>query len=162
MYSNEKENKDSPLIPPTPNDLENQLAETIRISRQSLKLASNPFDAARQIVNLFEKELPEEKLKLVTTKSKTGTDKKLYVWLYAERIKYLLIKFLGAGHKLQSLIVAAREDDIYWRGDEFDVFVSLITQYEKMRSMPKGKYRKQSFRQMLNFVEAKTTESSAA
>lgn len=161
MYTDEKENE-TQLNPPVFDDLTNQIAETIRISRQSLKLATNPFEAAQQIIELFEKQANDEKVTLKTTLSKTGTVKKIFVWPYAERVKYLLLKFLSSDHRLQNLIVAAREDNIFWRGDEFDEFVTLIDQYEKMRSMPKGKYRKQSFREMRGFIESKTLDANAA
>ena len=65
-------------------------------------------------------------------------------WPYRERIMYQLRKYLAAPQELQQLIVAAREDKIYWRGDDYPSFVCVIDETEKMRELGVADYRRKA------------------
>jgi hypothetical protein len=59
-------------------------------------------------------------------------------------VKYLLCVYLGATLDLQQLVVAAREDGIFWRGDDYPAFVCVIDETEKMRNLGLIEYRRQA------------------
>jgi len=96
-------------------------------------------------LNLIEQQKSYEKPRKVSSNS-SKPDKPVFhwVWPYAEKVKNLLIKYLQSDKKLQKLIQAAREDKIYWRGDDFDMFVNIINETELMRKIGIVEYKKQT------------------
>jgi len=92
-------------------------------------------------LNLVELEHRTERPKEQSSRKKEGG---AWVWPYAERVKYLLRKYLMAPLELQQLVVAAREDKIFWRGDDYPFFVCVIDETEKMRGLGLVEYRRQS------------------
>lgn len=53
-------------------------------------------------------------------------------------------------------MVAAREDGIFWRGDELDNFYKIIDETEKMRTMGIAEYKRQALRSMRNLLNSVT------
>lgn len=69
---------------------------------------------------LFEKEKRSEE-------KKPGKNGGL-VWPYAERIVYLARKFIAIPDDFKKLVIDARREKIYWRGDEVDFFNKIVTE----------------------------------
>lgn len=84
--------KTNNLKQPTFDDLVDKLAQIIKSSKKSVKLAAHPIDAAKQFLIIIGNQKPGEKIKLVKNVKK---NKEFYVWPYAENAKYLLKKFLN-------------------------------------------------------------------
>lgn len=68
------------------------------------------------------------------------------VWPYADRVTRLLCKFITLSQNYQEYIVAAQEDGIHWRGEDFDMFQRIVEEKEKMREMGINEYRIQARR----------------
>lgn len=145
--------KTNNLKQPTFDDLVDKLAQIIKSSKKSVKLAAHPIDAAKQFLIIIGNQKPGEKIKLVKNVKK---NKEFYVWPYAENAKYLLKKFLNGSFELQTIVVAAREDGIFWRGDELDNFYKIIDETEKMRTMGIAEYKRQALRSMRNLLNSVT------
>ncbi len=149
MESNFKDRKRSPeLNIPTQRtnaDLEQGLADIImRCKRKPTVMPDSAFEAANWFMRLIEPQRHYEKQ--VDRKTKDG--KTYYIWGYADRVKSTLLIFLDIEKKLQELIVAAKQDGIYWRGDDFDFFIKVIDEHEKMKTMGSEKYRKAAIAEM--------------
>lgn len=80
-------------------------------------------------------------------------DKRIWRWPYEERVLYLLRTYLKCDIEFQQLIVAAREDNIYWHGENMKFFLTVINETEKMRSVGIEKYRKQAKQKMKAFEQ---------
>ena len=102
-----------------------------------------PRDSGQALIwflTLVESEHRTERSTHVSGRNKHG---KSWQWPYADRVKHLLHKYLVAPLDLQQLVVAAREDGIYWRGDDYLFFVCVIDETEKMRDLGLDEYRRQ-------------------
>ena len=54
-------------------------------------------------------------------------------WPYADRARGMLHTFLRGDADLQRLVIAAREDEIFWRGEDYRTLLSIINETEAMR-----------------------------
>lgn len=73
---------------------------------------------------------------------------------YVDRVIACLKRYLNADEGLQRTIVAAREDDIPWRGDDERVFRLVIEETERMREMGRDAYREAGRRKFRALVES--------
>jgi len=101
--------------------------------------------AVAWFLNLVEPEHRTERPQQVSGRGKQASS---WRWPYAERVQYLMRVYLGAPIELQQLVVAAREDGIFWRGDDYVFFVRVIDETEKMRELGLDEYRRQSRKAM--------------
>ena len=74
---------------------------------------------------------------------RSGVVGKFWVWPYAERVEYLLTKFLHLDEDFQKWIVAGRHDRVAWRGEDKDTFFTIVNETESARKMGVDDYRKQ-------------------
>jgi len=65
---------------------------------------------------------------------------------YIERMVHNLRVFLTSDKHLQELVVAAREDGIFWRGGPLDRFAAVIEETERMRKVGIEQYRREAMR----------------
>ena len=72
----------------------------------------------------------------------------IWRWPYEQRLINYLIAYLRADNKFQRVIVAAREDGIYWRGDDQYFFMRMIAETERMRCVGRDEYRRQAITAM--------------
>ncbi|WP_435310659.1 hypothetical protein [Primorskyibacter sedentarius] len=78
-------------------------------------------------------------------KAVLGKDGEL-VWMfpYIERLAYTLQQFLHMPHDAQKTIIAAREDSIFWRGDDMPFFTRVIHETLRMREIGLDAYKAES------------------
>lgn len=71
-------------------------------------------------------------------------------WLtpYADRIAHTLREFMRLNADFQGWIVAAREDGIFWRGEDREQFRRLIIETEKFNRLCRDEYVKEAKSQM--------------
>jgi len=134
---------------PTRKELEESLTEIIRSRPRTKDMPDNVFEAVKWFLNLFEVQKSGEGKREV----RTGKGQAYWLWPYADRMKRLTKEFYTLDDEFRTIIQAAREDEVYWRGDEMDFFMSVIDETEKMRKFGIVAYRKQALAQMikLNF-----------
>jgi len=75
---------------------------------------------------------------------------------YHNRVRYLLRKFLHLSEPDRRLILAAREENIFWRGEDRAFFETTITYYGKMRAVGVEAYRDACLKKTNGFLR-KTT-----
>lgn len=145
-----KESLPSVVQTPTIHGLESELAQIIESHLNSRRKAypqGVPRDSA-EAVQWFTKLFAGQKHNEAVRQLSTRNGKKYWIWPYADRLKYLTKKFFMAEQELRELIIAARQDRIEWRGDDFDFFVRVIDETEKMRGMGIDAYRKHAISEM--------------
>ena len=81
---------------------------------------------------------------------------------YHRRLEYTLRKFMDMPPKDRRVIVAAREDGVYWRGDDMRFFVSLIGETTRMREMGIEHYRAECIKRMKHGIRHLTQDTEAA
>ncbi len=94
-------------------------------------------------LNMIEQQKSHENPRKVSGKSG-----EYWAWSYSDRVKNLLSKFLRADKKLRIIIQAAREDKTYWRGDDYNIFINIINETEKMREIGIKKYKEETQKNM--------------
>lgn len=137
-----KENKETEVlqVKPTFLDLESDIADIIRTQPHK----GNVFDVVKWFVNLLEGQMSGEGIREV----RTGKGQPYWLWPYAERMKRLTRQYYTLNNDFQQIIQAAREDEVYWRGDEMGFFMTVIDETEKMKSLGAVKYRKRALKMM--------------
>jgi len=123
-------------------DLEADMVQVLRTSSSDHPTHGIPKDENAAIdwfMRLVEPEHRTERPQEIRNKSGQS-----WRWTYADRVLYLLRKYLVAPLELQQLVVAAREDGIFWRGDDYPFFVCVIDETEKMRDLGLVEYRRQA------------------
>ncbi len=90
-------------------------------------------------LSLVEQPRPEEAPKVVMRK-----DSSRWEWPYEDRIFYLFRKYLKCDEKFKRYIIAAREDNIFWRGDSPKFFYIFVLEVERMRKIGVEEYRQES------------------
>ena len=85
--------------------------------------------------------LVESHQKLESPHVVTRAGKRVWDWPYETRVVHLLRTYLSLDVEFQQLIVAASEDNIYWRGDDIKFFMMVISEVDKMRAIGVEKYR---------------------
>lgn len=101
--------------------------------------------------NLFEKPLPYEG-KQIKSKRFSEDDQYIY-WPYANRLIYLIRKYISLSPKVRDYIVRCRKVNIFWRGGDIDIFrkeVKATLDYRKLSDDDRVKYRKSALRRLQN------------
>ena len=109
-----------------------------------------PIDAARWWMDQQEPAGPDDKPRQVSIVG--DDDNRRWICPYHLRVCETLKRFLSLPLKDQRIILAAREDGIYWRGDEMYFFMLVIAETEKMRKVGVSAYRDESINKLKNFV----------
>ena len=65
-----------------------------------------------------------------------------WMWPYRDRIIATFCKFLYEKEKFRKIIIAAREDGYFWRGDDADFFMRYIEESMKFQEIGRDEYRK--------------------
>lgn len=117
------------------------ILDAARMEHPAHALPTNGDQAVEWFLNLIEPEHRTERPKEQSSRKKDGGT---WLWPYAERVKYLLRIYLAAPRELQQVVVAARDDNIFWRGDDYPFFISVIDETEKMRELGFVEYRRQA------------------
>lgn len=109
---------------------------------------NQPIKAADWLLGLFEGHGKNE-----SPFPRTGKNGKFWCWPYAERITRLTKQFLNLDSDFHSLIVAARQDRVGWRGEGKAEFYSVINETARMRKIGLEEYRKEAVKKMkkMNF-----------
>lgn len=87
-------------------------------------------------------------------RTKTGSH---WQWPYAERSIFLSRKFMKSAADFKKFIIAAREDGIFWRGDDPDEFYRIAGEIELFRTKDDSEYRQNAMTRMREFRKAITT-----
>lgn len=99
-----------------------------------------PIDAARWWMEQQEPPKEEDRPRQVSVFG--ANNERRWICPYHQRLSYTLGKFLNRmTPKEQKIILAAREDKIYWRGDEIDFLMLVIAETTRMRTMGIESYR---------------------
>lgn len=126
---------------PTVSGLICELSSIIGRHKLAGKLANDTDAAAHRWLDLIEKPNASEAPQKLSNE-KTG--RVFFRWPYAERAVYCLLKYLALPAEFQKIIIAAREDGIYWRGDDFEFFRKVIDETITMRDMGREPYMAQA------------------
>lgn len=129
---------------PTLNDFKIQLEKLLENSKADFTVDF--------FLKLIQPPQPEEAPKVVNSK---GTDR--WIWPYETRVIVLFKTYMSCDTEFQKFIIAAREDDIYWRGDDPDFFYLVVKEHERMKVMGVEKYQQEA----LNKLEQVTDKLSA-
>ena len=134
MY-NEKEKTEAKISKPMPtlNGLKTDLASKLSGHRLPIMMPQEPSQAVDWWLKMQFKHNEFESPRKMFSKSDNG--RWVWIWPFADRIKYNLNKFLGLDQDFQKLICSAREDKIYWNGDERDFFMKIISETFAMREI---------------------------
>lgn len=91
-----------------------------------------------------------------------GKDEYRWESPYIRRLSQTLTKFLSLNENDQRLIIAAKEEGVYWRGDEINFFMKVVSETQRMRKMGVQKYREESIGKLKKFVsKVKDKEADA-
>lgn len=108
-----------------------------------------PIDAARWWIDQQELPKPEDRPRQVSV---VGDEGVRWICPYHQRLCYTLAKFLTIPTADQRIILAAREENIFWRGDEMYFFMMVIDETQKMRKMGVAAYREEALKKMKTFM----------
>ena len=81
---------------------------------------------------------------------------------YHRRLEYTLRKFMDMKPDERRMIVAAREDRVYWRGDDMYFFMIAIKETMRTREMGIVAYRDESLKRMKHGIRHLTQDPEAA
>jgi len=70
---------------------------------------------------------------------------------YHRRLEHTLRKFMGMRHEERHTILVAREEKIFWRGDEIHFFRRLIEETTRARKIGPSQYREEAISKMKKF-----------
>lgn len=136
------------VSPPTRDDLLASLAKIIMqhsVDDLPPLLQSPAVMAAGVLIDsIFEKPTNYESPSQVSKKF-PGNDSgvmQVWVWPYRDRVMALTRKFLRAQVRLQNLVINSAAEGIYWRGDSFEDFKTIIAEAKKMESIGIESYKK--------------------
>ena len=73
-----------------------------------------------------------------------------WVCPYHNRVLYTLRKFINSSNKDCQYILAAREDGIFWRGDDISFFIGVVAETVRMRKIGVKNYREECLDRMKN------------
>ena len=127
---------------PTINDLKIELVD-IMIELKN----KGDIDAAERFLQLLEPESRRDRpVKISVLGKKDGGYR--WAWDYSVHVKDCLRIFLTIPTTDQETIKAAREDNIFWRGDDVDQFMLIIDETMRMRDIGVEQYRVECLRNM--------------
>jgi len=146
--------------PPTTLDVLTEIISD-HTGRRPQAMPPAPTDAARWWIDMQEKPAPHEAPHRHPVAASNGRDEKpKYRWItpYTDRLRDNLRIFLTLTHEQHRLIIAAREDDIYWRGDDVEhrnkyldgrtAFENVIYETERMRKIGVDAYKAEALQRM--------------
>ena len=96
-------------------------------------------------LNMMEPAQPDEVPRQVPLNSGEGSR---WICPYHNRVLHSLSIFLRRPASEQRVIVAAREDGIFWRGDSIIFFMRVVDETTQMRKVGVENYRLESLRRM--------------
>lgn len=116
-------------------------------------MPTQPIEAARWWIEQQEPGKSDEAPRQVSIPG--SDDARRWICPYHNRLVYTLWKFLHQPFADQKLILAAREDKIFWRGDEMKFFMLLIEEVSRMRKIGIDAYRNEALKKMkeLNLLQ---------
>ncbi len=118
---------DGPGRMPTVNDFRNWFVDLMDELKADLKID--------WFLGLVE---PHQKEEAPRTSAVGG--KRIWVWPYMARMEMLLRKYLSCDETFKQIIIGARADGIFWRGDDQEFFINVINETERMRKIGAAVY----------------------
>ena len=107
-----------------------------------------PVDAARWWMEQQEQPKDDERPRQTSIH---GGEGRRWICPYHMRVSYTLEKFLNQmTEKERRIIMAAGDDNIFWRGEEMDFFMLAIEETGRMRKMGTEAYRIEAIDKMKN------------
>lgn len=94
-------------------------------------LPPDPAQAARSWIARCEPERPEERPYLAGP-----PDRQAWVWPYADRVIYLLRRYLTLPAHERDQVDGGGEDGCHWRGEPPTQYLDMLAQYEESRADP--------------------------
>ena len=111
----------------------------------------DPDKHVEWFIDLLEPERKEEHPKQVQVVGNGREDNGYrWVWPYALRVKGCLLKYLTLSNDDKKIVMAARADNIFWRGDDIKLFMDVVEETMIMREIGVTAYRKQCLGKMKN------------
>lgn len=121
-------------------------------------MPQGPKDAARWWIGIQEPPKDTEEPREI----RKGGETVGFRFPYIERLMNNLRRFIELDHDKQRLILAAREDRIYWRGDDCETrlealdgmtpFELVISETERAREIGIDQFKGQAAKQIENFI----------
>ena len=111
---------------------------TAEIAQWFLNAVFNPIDKLTEEVNRWQSE----------SGARVSTP-------YADRVRYLIKKFLHLPADDHGYVLAAAQDGIHWRGDDMDLFHRIVDEtlhYLTLNPTEKGRYKRASDMRRRAFV----------
>lgn len=142
-----------PVVLTEQQSLYQELAELIRIWKRKANrwpdaMPTTPQEAIRWFLNLLEpKDEVFERPKHVPVKTKKGVVL-VTRYPYVYRVHFAMKRFFIADPDFQRLIINAREDKIFWRGDTREFFLTVIRETLNMREIGRDQYIAQAKAQL--------------
>ena len=99
--------------------------------------------SADWFLKLIQPPQPEEAPRIKNYKGDEWWD-----WPYEARAIFLFRKYMTCDEEFQKFIIAAREDNIYWRGDEPEFFYLVVKEHERMKEMGVEKYQQEALKKL--------------
>jgi len=126
---------------PAPNydSLVHEILNILRVAN-----ISDPESKVRKFIDLLEPEKRNESAREVQVVG-GGTR---WVWPYEVRVKQCLLKYLQLDDDDKRVIQRARNDGIFWRGDDMAFFNDVIIETMRMREIGVESYRAQCVEKM--------------
>lgn len=150
--------------PPSLDGLKAELAEDLQHVNPNAwpdMMPGDPTMAVDWFIDLVAPEHKTERPAQVVSR-KDNSQAYRWQWPYEDRLRYLLRAFICAKPKLQRMVVVAREDGVYWRGDGYDEFMRVIDETERMRSMDPQAYRREAIQKLKNLELGSKSREDAA
>lgn len=149
----EKQERPTDQPPLVEHDLEKVLREYMSWKKLPEFMPPSPHDAATWWIDMQEKPSQQDRPHKVSV---VGDDGFRWICPYHLRISYTLRKFLFAMKEAeQRIIMAAREDGVFWRGDDMYFFMLVIDETQRMRKIGVEAYREESLKKLKNFLHNK-------
>lgn len=155
------------ITEPTPKPAAHELADIVRAhamrrGRLPDGMPVQATDAADWWMARQDQARQDETPRKASVPNKRGDTQERHRWItpYNERVTHTLRKFLRIPHTEQRLILAAAEDEIYWRGEDTHhrypqlegrtLFEDIIFGFEKMSGTGTGEYKKSVIQKVRN------------
>lgn len=136
---------------PTIEQVDSALAQIVALvpeHKRPTGMPVGPRDAARW---MREHVLDHHHKEESPRRSKSGES---WIWPYLDRCVMHLRIFMGLPADQQAYILAAREDGVMWRGDDFDLFRRVYDETMRMRKMGADAYRAEAVQKLRGVVRA--------
>lgn len=124
-------------------------------NRKNPKMLKAPMDAAHWWTNIIERPNQYDAPRKIHVRDIDQSES--WRWPYHENTIHLFKKFSAYPRAHQDTIIAAREDKIFWRGDEMCFFMQVIDETLKMRELGTEKYKKKAVARSKGLMADKTS-----